>query len=215
MRVRCPRLQKLRTSRDRICACSPYRRTRPRAVGSGPHRCRPGRLSTGFSSAGAWSRPELPPAMAARGKGAIINVGTVAAEFGIPGMSLYGATKASLEPQPKLTSVSRHFERSLPTLAASRQPRRGWWSAQGYDSPTFSSTTSSPTWPSDINPSGPGQRLQVAQMVSGSSSATEPPPGTNGWRPSRHSASNSSPVRRRARVANSRLQQTTAAYTRA
>ena len=39
---------------------------------------------------------ELAPAMAARGKGAIINVGTVAAEFGIPGMSLYGATKASL-----------------------------------------------------------------------------------------------------------------------
>ena len=39
---------------------------------------------------------ELAPAMAARGKGAIINIGTVAAEFGIPGMSLYGATKASL-----------------------------------------------------------------------------------------------------------------------
>ena len=39
---------------------------------------------------------ELAPAMAARGKGAIINIGTVAAEFGIPGMSLHGATKASL-----------------------------------------------------------------------------------------------------------------------
>ena len=39
---------------------------------------------------------ELAPAMAARGKGAIINVGTVAAEFGIPDMSLYGAAKASL-----------------------------------------------------------------------------------------------------------------------
>lgn len=39
---------------------------------------------------------ELAPAMATRGKGAIVNVGTMAAEFGIPGMSLYGATKAAL-----------------------------------------------------------------------------------------------------------------------
>jgi NAD(P)-dependent dehydrogenase (short-subunit alcohol dehydrogenase family) len=39
---------------------------------------------------------ELAPAMAARGKGAIINVGTMAAEFGIAGMALYGASKAAL-----------------------------------------------------------------------------------------------------------------------
>jgi NAD(P)-dependent dehydrogenase (short-subunit alcohol dehydrogenase family) len=39
---------------------------------------------------------ELAPAMAARGKGAIVNVGTMAAEFGVPGMSLYGASKAAL-----------------------------------------------------------------------------------------------------------------------
>ncbi len=39
---------------------------------------------------------ELAPAMAARGKGAIVNVGTMAAEFGIPGMSIYGASKAAL-----------------------------------------------------------------------------------------------------------------------
>jgi NAD(P)-dependent dehydrogenase (short-subunit alcohol dehydrogenase family) len=39
---------------------------------------------------------ELAPAMAERGKGAIINVGTMAAEFGIAGMSLYGASKAAL-----------------------------------------------------------------------------------------------------------------------
>jgi NAD(P)-dependent dehydrogenase (short-subunit alcohol dehydrogenase family) len=39
---------------------------------------------------------ELAPAMAARGKGAIVNVGTMAAEFGIVGMSLYGASKAAL-----------------------------------------------------------------------------------------------------------------------
>jgi NAD(P)-dependent dehydrogenase (short-subunit alcohol dehydrogenase family) len=39
---------------------------------------------------------ELAPAMAARGRGAIVNVATMAAEFGIAGMSLYGASKAAL-----------------------------------------------------------------------------------------------------------------------
>ena len=39
---------------------------------------------------------ELAPAMARRGKGAIVNVGTMAAEFGMPGTSLYGASKAAL-----------------------------------------------------------------------------------------------------------------------
>jgi NAD(P)-dependent dehydrogenase (short-subunit alcohol dehydrogenase family) len=39
---------------------------------------------------------ELTPAMASRGKGAIVNVGTMAAEFGMPGTSLYGASKAAL-----------------------------------------------------------------------------------------------------------------------
>jgi len=39
---------------------------------------------------------ELAPAMTRRGKGAIVNVGTMAAEFGMPGTSLYGASKAAL-----------------------------------------------------------------------------------------------------------------------
>ena len=39
---------------------------------------------------------ELAPAMARRGKGAIVNVGTMAAEFGMAGTSLYGASKAAL-----------------------------------------------------------------------------------------------------------------------
>jgi NAD(P)-dependent dehydrogenase (short-subunit alcohol dehydrogenase family) len=39
---------------------------------------------------------ELAPAMAARGRGAIVNVGTMAAEFGVADMSLYGASKAAL-----------------------------------------------------------------------------------------------------------------------
>jgi NAD(P)-dependent dehydrogenase (short-subunit alcohol dehydrogenase family) len=39
---------------------------------------------------------ELAPAMASRGKGAIVNVGTMVAEFGMAGTSLYGASKAAL-----------------------------------------------------------------------------------------------------------------------
>ncbi len=40
---------------------------------------------------------ELAPAMAARGSGAIVNVSTMVAEFGMPGMALYGSSKAALE----------------------------------------------------------------------------------------------------------------------
>jgi NAD(P)-dependent dehydrogenase (short-subunit alcohol dehydrogenase family) len=61
-------------------------------IGEGGHRRRLRRQRQGAPC----PRRRADPAMAARGKGAIINVGTVAAEFGIPGMSLYGATKASL-----------------------------------------------------------------------------------------------------------------------
>ena len=39
---------------------------------------------------------ELAPAMAARGRGAIVNVLTMVARFGVPGMALYGSTKAAL-----------------------------------------------------------------------------------------------------------------------
>ena len=39
---------------------------------------------------------ELAPAMAERGKGVIVNVGTMVAEFGLAGMALYGASKAVL-----------------------------------------------------------------------------------------------------------------------
>ncbi|GAA3817760.1 SDR family NAD(P)-dependent oxidoreductase [Streptomyces chiangmaiensis] len=39
---------------------------------------------------------ELAPAMAERGYGAIINVGTMVAEYGAPGMALYGSSKAAL-----------------------------------------------------------------------------------------------------------------------
>ena len=39
---------------------------------------------------------ELAPDMAARGHGAIINISTMVADFGMAGMSLYGASKAAL-----------------------------------------------------------------------------------------------------------------------
>ena len=39
---------------------------------------------------------ELAPLMAKRGKGAIVNVSTMVADYGAPGMSLYGASKAAI-----------------------------------------------------------------------------------------------------------------------
>jgi NAD(P)-dependent dehydrogenase (short-subunit alcohol dehydrogenase family) len=39
---------------------------------------------------------ELAPLMANRGKGAIVNLSTMAADYGVPGMSLYGASKAAI-----------------------------------------------------------------------------------------------------------------------
>jgi NAD(P)-dependent dehydrogenase (short-subunit alcohol dehydrogenase family) len=38
----------------------------------------------------------LAPLMAQRGKGAIVNLSTMAAEYGAPGMSLYGSSKAAI-----------------------------------------------------------------------------------------------------------------------
>jgi NAD(P)-dependent dehydrogenase (short-subunit alcohol dehydrogenase family) len=39
---------------------------------------------------------ELAPQMAKRGKGAIVNVSTMVADYGAPGMSLYGSSKAAI-----------------------------------------------------------------------------------------------------------------------
>jgi len=40
---------------------------------------------------------ELAPLMAKRGKGAIVNLSTMAADYGAPGMSLYGSSKAAIK----------------------------------------------------------------------------------------------------------------------
>jgi NAD(P)-dependent dehydrogenase (short-subunit alcohol dehydrogenase family) len=39
---------------------------------------------------------ELAPLMAKRGKGAIVNLSTMVADYGAPGMSLYGSSKAAI-----------------------------------------------------------------------------------------------------------------------
>jgi NAD(P)-dependent dehydrogenase (short-subunit alcohol dehydrogenase family) len=39
---------------------------------------------------------ELAPSMAQRGKGAIVNVSTMVADYGAPGLSLYGSSKAAI-----------------------------------------------------------------------------------------------------------------------
>ncbi len=39
---------------------------------------------------------ELAPLMAERGKGAIVNVSTMVADYGVSGMSLYGSSKAAV-----------------------------------------------------------------------------------------------------------------------
>src|SRR5438128_10423083 len=44
----------------------------------------------------------LAPLMAQRGKGAIVNLSTMAADYGAPGMSLYGSSKAAINLLPKV-----------------------------------------------------------------------------------------------------------------
>jgi NAD(P)-dependent dehydrogenase (short-subunit alcohol dehydrogenase family) len=82
---------------------------------------------------------ELAPAMAARGQGAIVNVLTMAARFGVAGMALYGSSKAALtlltkawaaefgpsgvrvnavSPGPTRTEGTRRFGDQLDQLAA-------------------------------------------------------------------------------------------------
>jgi NAD(P)-dependent dehydrogenase (short-subunit alcohol dehydrogenase family) len=82
---------------------------------------------------------ELAPLMAERGKGAIVNVSTMVADYGAPGMSLYGSSKAAMNlltktwaaeygprgvrvnavsPGPTLTEGTRAMGEGLAQLAA-------------------------------------------------------------------------------------------------
>ncbi|GGJ16219.1 SDR family NAD(P)-dependent oxidoreductase [Streptomyces brasiliensis] len=62
---------------------------------------------------------ELAPGMAERGHGAIVNVSTMVATYGVAGMALYASSKAALNPEPdhviqKKTAVIRFSSSVVP-----------------------------------------------------------------------------------------------------
>ncbi len=51
---------------------------------------------------------QLAPLMTKRGKGAIVNLSTMVADYGAPGMSLYGSTKAAINLLTKTWTAMAH-----------------------------------------------------------------------------------------------------------
>src|ERR1700735_259824 len=66
---------------------------------------------------------ELAPLMAKRGKGAIVNLSTMAADYGAPGMSLYGSSKAAINLLTK-TWAAEYGPSGVRVNAVSRGPTR-------------------------------------------------------------------------------------------
>jgi NAD(P)-dependent dehydrogenase (short-subunit alcohol dehydrogenase family) len=66
---------------------------------------------------------ELAPLMAKRGKGAIVNVSTMVAEYGAPGMSLYGSSKAAINLLTK-TWAAEYGPKGVRVNAVSPGPTR-------------------------------------------------------------------------------------------
>jgi NAD(P)-dependent dehydrogenase (short-subunit alcohol dehydrogenase family) len=66
---------------------------------------------------------ELAPLMAKTGKGAIVNLSTMAAEYGSPGMSLYGSSKAAINLLTK-TWTAEYGPRGVRVNAVSPGPTR-------------------------------------------------------------------------------------------
>ncbi len=66
---------------------------------------------------------ELAPLMAKRGKGAIVNLSTMAADYGAPGMSLYGSSKAAINLLTK-TWASEYGPKGVRVNAVSPGPTR-------------------------------------------------------------------------------------------
>jgi NAD(P)-dependent dehydrogenase (short-subunit alcohol dehydrogenase family) len=66
---------------------------------------------------------ELAPLMARRGKGAIVNLSTMAADYGAPGMSLYGSSKAAINLLTK-TWAAEYGPRGVRVNAVSPGPTR-------------------------------------------------------------------------------------------
>ena len=85
---------------------------------------------------------ELAPAMAARGKGAIVNVLTMVAHFGVAGMALYGSSKAALTLLTKAWAAEFGPQRRAGQRGQPRpHPHRG------HRADGRASWTSSPPWP--------------------------------------------------------------------
>ena len=66
---------------------------------------------------------ELAPLMASRGKGAIVNLSTMAADYGSPGMSLYGSSKAAINLLTK-TWAAEYGPKGVRVNAVSPGPTR-------------------------------------------------------------------------------------------
>jgi NAD(P)-dependent dehydrogenase (short-subunit alcohol dehydrogenase family) len=66
---------------------------------------------------------ELAPPMANRGKGAIVNISTMAADYGAPGMSLYGSSKAAINLLTK-TWAAEYGPKGVRVNAVSPGPTR-------------------------------------------------------------------------------------------
>ena len=66
---------------------------------------------------------ELAPLMAKNGKGAIVNLSTMAADYGAPGMSLYGSSKAAINLLTK-TWAAEYGPRGVRVNAVSPGPTR-------------------------------------------------------------------------------------------
>ncbi|HTU51411.1 MAG TPA: SDR family oxidoreductase [Acidobacteriaceae bacterium] len=66
---------------------------------------------------------ELAPLMANRGKGAIVNVSTMVADYGAPGMSLYGSSKAAINLLTK-TWAAEYGPKGVRVNAVSPGPTR-------------------------------------------------------------------------------------------
>ena len=66
---------------------------------------------------------ELAPLMASRGKGAIVNLSTMAADYGAPGMSLYGSSKAAINLLTK-TWAAEYGPKGVRVNAVSPGPTR-------------------------------------------------------------------------------------------
>src|SRR5207237_8792529 len=66
---------------------------------------------------------ELAPLMAKKGKGAIVNLSTMVADYGVPGMSLYGSSKAAINMLTKVWAAE-YGPRCVRVNAVSPGPTR-------------------------------------------------------------------------------------------